>query len=159
MPQSTAAAISGSTDEFPAAPRPGHLALRLLRCRQLRVIVKHWAGPCFVSVSLTLSEQRRNGWYRALGSRLKCGASRRQTPFKVRPPPSTAATMRARRMMDAMTSTELPATAMGPPHELRGRCLWPIRQEPFCLAIAMEDGQTEYILLCREHRQFGTKEH
>ena len=67
----------------------------------------------------------------------------------MRPPPPTAATMRARRMMDAMTCTELPATAMGPPHELRRRCLWLIRQEPFCLAIAVEDGQTEYIFECR----------
>ena len=64
--------------------------------------------------------------------------------LRMRPPPPTAATMRARRMMDAMTCTELPATAMGPPHELRRRCLWPIRQEPFCPAIAVEDGQTEY---------------
>ena len=51
--------------------------------------------------------------------------------------------------MDAMACTELPATAMGPPHELRRRCLWLIRQEPFCLAIAVEDGQTEYIFECR----------
>ena len=64
--------------------------------------------------------------------------------LRMRPPPPTAATMRARRMMDAMTCTELPAAAMGPPHELRRRCLWPIRQEPFCPAIAVEDGQTEY---------------
>ena len=51
--------------------------------------------------------------------------------------------------MDAMTCTELPAAAMGPPHELRRRCLWPIRQEPFCPAIAVEDSQTEYIFECR----------
>ena len=69
--------------------------------------------------------------------------------LRMRPPPPTAATMRARRMMDAMTCTELPATAMGPPHELRRRCLWQIRQEPFCLAIAVEDDQTEYIFECR----------
>ena len=69
--------------------------------------------------------------------------------LRMRPPPPTAATMRARRMMDAMTCTELPATAMGPPHELRRRCLWPIRQKPFCLAIAVEDGQTKYIFECR----------
>ena len=51
--------------------------------------------------------------------------------------------------MDAMTCTELPATAMGPPHEFRRCCLRLIRQEPYCLAIAVEDGQTEYIFECR----------
>ena len=30
---------------LPAAPRPGRLALRLLLCRQLRVIQKHWSRP------------------------------------------------------------------------------------------------------------------
>ena len=40
------AAVSGSTtDELPAALRPGRLALRLVRCRQLRMIVKRRAGP------------------------------------------------------------------------------------------------------------------
>ena len=29
------------------------------------------------------------------------------------------------------------------------RCLWLIRQEPFCLAIAVEDGQAECIFECR----------
>ena len=35
--------------------------------------------------------------------------------LRMRPPPYTAATMRAGRMMDAMTCTELPAAAMGQP--------------------------------------------
>ena len=40
------AAVSGSTtDELPAAPHQGSLALRLVLCRQLRVIVKRWVGP------------------------------------------------------------------------------------------------------------------
>ena len=66
-----------------------------------------------------------------------------------RPPPPTAATMRARRMMDAMRCTAPLTTALEPPHKVRRRCLWPIRQEPFCLAIAVEDGQTESIFECR----------
>ena len=69
--------------------------------------------------------------------------------LRMLPPPPTAAMMRASRMMDAMRCTALLATAMGPPHELRKCCLWPIRQEPFCLAIAIEDCQTEYIFECR----------
>ena len=39
VPHSTDAAVSGSTDEPPAAPRPRSLALRLFRCRNLRVIL------------------------------------------------------------------------------------------------------------------------
>ena len=71
--------------------------------------------------------------------------------LRMRPLPPTAATMRARRRMDTMTCTELPATAMGPPHELQRRCLWPIRQEPFCLATAVEECETKYIFECREN--------
>ena len=41
--------------------------------------------------------------------------------LRMRPSPPTAATMRARRMMDAMACTELPATAMGPPHSVSGK--------------------------------------
>ena len=160
MPQSTAAAISGSTDVLPAAPRPGRLALRLVRCRQHRT-VKHWLGrigqdhrdrealggttACPISVSLTLSGQRRNGRYRPLGGAAEMWSLDCKRRLRMRPPPPTAAMMRARRMMDAMTCTALLATAMGPPHELRRCCLWLIRQEPFCLAIAIENGQTEYI--------------
>ena len=65
VPRSTGAAVSGSTDEPPAAPRPNRLALRLLRCRQLRVIWKH--GALASAVSQTLSEQRRNRPRRAKG--------------------------------------------------------------------------------------------
>ena len=41
-------------------------------------------------------------------------------------------------MIDAMTCRELPAASMGLPS--RRRCLGTMRQEPFCLAIAVEDG-------------------
>ena len=43
--RSGAAVSASTTDELPAAPHPDRLALRLARCRQLRVIVKRWAGP------------------------------------------------------------------------------------------------------------------
>ena len=65
VPQLSGAAVSGSMDERPAAPRPDRLALRLIRCRQLRVILKNWAG--LPSVSLTLAGQRRNRRNRAYG--------------------------------------------------------------------------------------------
>ena len=50
VPQSTGAAVSGWTDEPPAAPRPDPLTLRLLllqsvRYRQLSMIRKHGARP------------------------------------------------------------------------------------------------------------------
>ena len=47
----------------------------------------------------------------------------------MRSPPPTAATMRARRMIDAMTCRELPAAAMGPPSRSAEGCLGTMRQE------------------------------
>ena len=69
--------------------------------------------------------------------------------LRMRLPPPTSAMMRARRMIDTMTCTERSAAPMGHRHGARRRCLWPMRQEPFCLAIALEDGQTKYIFECR----------
>ena len=67
--------------------------------------------PCPVSVSLTLSGQRRYGRYRA--SEMCCLDCIRH--LRMRSPPPTAAMMRARRMIDAITCRELPSAAMGPP--------------------------------------------
>ena len=47
VPHSTDAAVSGSTDEPRAAPRPSRLALPQPHCRQLHVILKHGALPPF----------------------------------------------------------------------------------------------------------------
>ena len=66
--------------------------------------------------------------------------------MRMRPPPPTAATMRARRMINAMTGTEPPTAAPGQPvrtyYEARRRSLRPMRQEQYCLANAIEDSQT-----------------
>ena len=74
VPQSTGAAVLGSTDEPPAAPCPGRLALRQLRSCQLRVILKYGAAPRqrIAESTQTLSRQRRNSQRQVNGIRLKC---------------------------------------------------------------------------------------
>ena len=85
-----------------------------------------------------------------LGGRLKCGGLDCKRRLRMLPPPPIAATMRARSMMDVMTCAELPAAFRWDcRHGARRRCLGTMRQEPFCLAIAVEDGQTECIFECR----------
>ena len=42
-----------------------------------------------------------------------------------------------------------PQLRWGRRHGARRRCLGTMRQEPFCLAIAVEDGRTENIFECR----------
>ena len=51
---------------------------------------------------------------------------------RMRPPPPTATRMKARRMIDAMTGTELPAVAQDCCHEV-------MRQEPSCQENASEE--------------------
>ena len=98
VPKCTDATVSASTDEPPAAPGTGCLALHLLRCRQLRVIRKHGARP-----PVALSKYRRH----CQSSDGTVGAERRgigrnverdcKCSARMRPPPPTAATMRVER--------------------------------------------------------------
>ena len=108
VPQSTGAAVSGSTDEPPAAPRPDLLALRLLRCRQLRLIRKHGARP-----PVALSAYRRGFSYRrhCQGSNGRNVELRLSTPYKNEAASAHCCEDRGRRMIDAMKGTELPAAA------------------------------------------------
>ena len=61
VPQSTGVAVSGSTDEPPAAPRPGRLALRQLRYRQFRVIRKQRIRPPLAPSACRRHCQRSDG--------------------------------------------------------------------------------------------------
>ena len=54
-------------------------------------------------------------------------------------------------MIEAMTCTEPPAAAMGPPSRSAEGSLGTMRQEQSCLAIAVEDSQTECFFECREN--------
>ena len=117
VPQSTGAAVSGSTDESSTAPFLDRLALRQLRSCQLCVILKHRVAPRqrIAESTQTLSRQRRNSRRRANGIQLKCTVATvtaiMRRNVRMRPHQSTAAMMRTRRMIKAMTGKELPAAA------------------------------------------------
>ena len=69
-----------------------------------------------MTVEGALCSKASYGRYQALGGPLlKYGGLDCKRRSRMRPPPPTAATMRARMMMDEMTCTKLPAAAMGQP--------------------------------------------
>ena len=101
------AAVSGSTDEPPAAPRPGCACTGAANC----VIRKHGARPPLARLAAVLVATEPSapseGEWAAMSSR-DC-----QRRVRMRLPPPTSAMMRARTMLDAMIGTELPAAASG----------------------------------------------
>ena len=77
------------------------------------------------------------------------GGSRLQTPLKDEVTSATCCDDEGKE--DDGHDDMRPAAAMGCRHGARRRCLWPMRQEPFCIATALEDGQIEYIFECRAY--------
>ena len=63
----------------------------------------------------------------------------RKRRARILPPLPTATTMRARRMIDAMTGTELRAAAQDCRQQARRRCTGSMRQEPSCQENAAEE--------------------
>ena len=150
--RSGAAVSKSTTDELPACTSPGppRVAPGPVQPAPRDREAIGGTTACPVSVLLTLTGQRRNRQYRAQGGWNV--ESRLQTQFKDEVAFTYCCYDEGKgddRRDDMHRFHRTPAAAMGLRHGARRRCPWPMRQEPFCRAIASEDCQTENIFVCR----------